>query len=86
MITTVTGKNQITIPAKIARALDIRPGSRFDWSISDEGTLIVHLLPHRSEMAQAAAGMGRAWLPDGVDPVDDLLRERTKDAANENDE
>ena len=61
MITTVTGKNQITIPAKLARQLDIQPGARLDWSIGVDGVLIARLLPRRSEIASQAAGMGRAW-------------------------
>jgi AbrB family looped-hinge helix DNA binding protein len=31
MITTVTGKNRITIPGELARELDIAPGTRLDW-------------------------------------------------------
>ncbi|MCA9972972.1 MAG: AbrB/MazE/SpoVT family DNA-binding domain-containing protein [Anaerolineales bacterium] len=38
--TTVTGKNQITIPAKLARPLGIQPGTRIVWSIRDDGVLI----------------------------------------------
>jgi AbrB family looped-hinge helix DNA binding protein len=40
MITTVTGKNQITIPAKLANQLGIQPGTRIEWSIG-EGNLVV---------------------------------------------
>lgn len=76
MITTVTGKNQITIPAKLARKLGIQPGQRIDWSVGEEGVLTARLLPSRSELARQAAGMGRQWLQDGVDPVADLIEER----------
>ena len=76
MITTVTGKNQITIPAKLARKLGIQPGQRIDWSVGEEGVLTARLLPSRSELANQAAGMGRQWLGDGVDPVADLIEER----------
>lgn len=76
MITTVTGKNQITIPAKLARKLGIQPGQRIDWSVGEEGVLTARLLPSRSELARQAAGMGRQWLGDGVDPVADLIEER----------
>jgi AbrB family looped-hinge helix DNA binding protein len=37
IITKVTGKNQITIPAKFARELDIQPGTRLDWKIDQDG-------------------------------------------------
>ncbi len=83
MITTVTGKNQITIPAKLASQLDIQPGTRLDWSLGQEGVLIVRPLPSRGELARRAAGMGRSWLPEGVDPVADLVEERVRDEAAE---
>ena len=76
MITTVTGKNQITIPAKLASQLEIQPGTRLDWSLGQNGVLIVRPLPSRGELARQAAGMGRSWLPEGVDPVADLIEER----------
>ena len=76
MITTVTGKNQITIPAALARKLNIEPGQRIDWQISEDGVLIARLLPKRGDLARLAAGMGREWLDDGADPVADLIEER----------
>lgn len=83
MITTVTGKNQITIPAKLARALDIQPGQRIDWSIDEDGVLYARLLPSRGELAHRAAGMGRQWLEEGADPVADLIDERVNADSEE---
>ncbi len=83
MITTVTGKNQITIPAKLASQLDIQPGTRLDWSLGQDGVIVVRPLPSRGEMARRAAGMGRSWLPEGVDPVADLVEERQRDGVAE---
>jgi AbrB family looped-hinge helix DNA binding protein len=37
MITTVAGKNQITIPAELARELDISPGTKLDWTKATRG-------------------------------------------------
>jgi len=76
MITTVTGKNQITIPAKLARQLGIQPGQRIDWSVEQDGVLKARLLPSRAELARQAAGMGKAWLPEGEDPIAALIEER----------
>ncbi|MFN8494355.1 MAG: AbrB/MazE/SpoVT family DNA-binding domain-containing protein [Caldilineaceae bacterium] len=76
MITTVTGKNQITIPAKLASQLDIQSGTQIDWSISGDGVLLARLLPRRGQLARKAAGMGRAWLKQGADPVAALIQER----------
>ena len=84
MITTVTGKNQITIPAKLANAAGIRPGTRIDWSLSDEGVLIARMLPSRGGLARQAAGMGRQWLPPGHDPVAALIDERSQSDSEEN--
>ncbi len=76
MITTVTGKNQVTIPAKLASAIGIQPGTRIDWSIGGDGVLIAQLLPSRGELARKTAGMGRAWLKPEDDVVADLIKER----------
>lgn len=83
MITTVTGKNQITIPAKLAAQLDIRPGTRIDWSLSDDGVMIARLLPDRATLARRVAGMGRAWVPPGVDPIAELVADRVREDEEE---
>jgi AbrB family looped-hinge helix DNA binding protein len=79
MITTITGKNQITIPAKLVNQLNIQPGTQIDWTIGEEGVLIARLLPSRSQLARQAAGMGRRWLTEGVDPVAELINDRLQD-------
>ena len=78
MITTVTGKNQITIPSRLARKLGIQRGQRIDWSISGEDVLTARLLPSRGELARQAAGMGAEWLEEGVDPIADLITDRAE--------
>lgn len=81
MITTVTGKNQITIPVRIVRALDIQPGTRLDWSVDDQGALVVEILPHRGVLARRAAGMAKEWVDAKSNPIDDLITERVRDDA-----
>jgi AbrB family looped-hinge helix DNA binding protein len=83
MITTVTGKNQITIPAELAKQLDLQPGTRLDWSLREDGVLIARPLPRRGELARKAAGIGRKWLKPGVDPVKALIDERIRHDADE---
>ncbi len=85
MITTVTGKNQITIPVKIVRSLDIQPGTQLDWAIGENNTLIVRILPSRSKLARKVAGMGRQWLPVNANPIADLIRERVQDDDEDRD-
>ncbi len=83
MITTVTGKNQITIPAALARELNIEAGQQIDWQIGEDGILIARPLPKRGDLAQQLAGMGRAWLDEGDDPIADLIAERIQDDEDE---
>ncbi len=82
MITIVTGKNQITIPAALVKKLNIQPGQRIDWRIGEEGQLIAYLLPSRGQLAQMTAGMGRDWLDAYSDPIADLIAERMADKVN----
>ena len=79
MITTVTGKNQVTLPAKLARALDIKPGTKLDWQLGEDGELIVRPVLSRAQLARKLAGIGREWLKPGDDPIGDLIRERVED-------
>jgi AbrB family looped-hinge helix DNA binding protein len=84
MITTITGKNQITIPSRLVRQLNLEPGTRLDWSIDEEGRLVAQPLPNRHELARKVAGIGRRWLPEGADPVGELVRERGQSDEEEN--
>lgn len=60
MITTVTGKHQVTIPAKLATALGIVPGSKLDWAPGEEpGSLRVRVIPDRRTLANALFGAGQ---------------------------
>ncbi len=80
MITTVTGKNQITIPAAIANQIGIKSGSRIDWQLcskSDEIRCIV--LPDPSTIAANLRGAGKQFLKPGQDPSAALLAERSAD-------
>ncbi|MCB9122440.1 MAG: AbrB/MazE/SpoVT family DNA-binding domain-containing protein [Caldilineaceae bacterium] len=62
---TLTRKNQITLPAEIVRALDLAPGSQLAWSIGPDGTLIGTPQPDRAGATAAcsisAAVRARMW-------------------------
>ena len=46
MVTKVTGKNQVTIPASLARELDIHPGSELEWQRGPgDDTIRIRVLP-----------------------------------------
>ncbi len=69
MITTVTGKHQITIPAKLAAAMGIVPGSRLEWQPTAQPAVIrVRVLPDRKAIANGLRGAGRPYL--GSTPPD----------------
>jgi AbrB family looped-hinge helix DNA binding protein len=60
MITTVTGKNQITIPAELAREFDIAPGTRLDWAKGGEGLpLLSEAEKHQLRIMRDSGRKGR---------------------------
>jgi AbrB family looped-hinge helix DNA binding protein len=79
MITTVTGKNQITIPAQLARELDVTPGTRLDWSKGGDGIIVAKIIPRRAELARRLAGRGKKYLRPGGDPIRDLIEDRVRE-------
>ena len=76
MITTVTGNNQVTIPEELAREMDIKAGTRLEWSKDRNGELRVRPLPGRGDLARRLTGIGRGWLSAGVDPIGELIQDR----------
>lgn len=83
MITTITGKNQVTLPAELVRQLELSPGTRLDWRIGPNGTLIATPRPSRATLAAALMGAGRPYLRQGSDPVADLIAERIAEDRDE---
>lgn len=79
MMTTVTQKNMITIPAEIARQLGIKPGYRLDWKIIEgKDEITVRVIPDRGELARRMLGAGRKYSPKR-DTVKELVEERAKE-------
>lgn len=76
MITTVTQKNMITIPAEVGRIFGIKPGWKLDWQPL-EGTdeILVRVIPDRGELARRLAGTGKKYSPER-DAVAELIEER----------
>ena len=79
MITTITGKNQVTLPAKIVRTLELTPGTQLDWTIGPNRTLIATPRHTRAQLVDAFIGAGRRYLQPGSDPIADLIAEREED-------
>jgi len=72
MKTTITGKNQVTLPAELVRELGWKPGTRLHWQKLDDNSLVARPVPTRGELARRVMGLARP-LP-GTDPIADLQR------------
>jgi bifunctional DNA-binding transcriptional regulator/antitoxin component of YhaV-PrlF toxin-antitoxin module len=82
MITTITGKNQVTVPAEIVGKARLGPGTRLEWRLTDrQDVLEVHVLPDSSSVAKALRGRGRVSLKTGGSPVDRLIAERGREES-----
>jgi bifunctional DNA-binding transcriptional regulator/antitoxin component of YhaV-PrlF toxin-antitoxin module len=80
MITTITGKNQVTVPAAIVAEADLRPGTRLDWEVAGEGVLVVRVLPDRASVAHELRGSGRSHRRrKGTSAVANLVAERARE-------
>lgn len=79
MITTITGKNQVTLPAELVRLLELGPGTQLDWKIGPDGTLVATVCPSKARLAAELMGAGRRYLRPGSDPIADLIAERVAD-------
>lgn len=75
MITTITHKNMITVPAKIAQQYGIKPGYRLEWIAVDREQILVRVIPDRRELSRQLLGKGRALSP-GRNAVAELVEER----------
>lgn len=78
METTVTGKNQITVPAAIVARFGLRPGSRIEWVAGEaDDEFRCRIVPEPAELARRLRGAGRKLLRTGQEhPLDALRRER----------
>lgn len=77
MITTVTQKNMVTIPAEVGRVFGIKPGFKLDWeAIEGRDEILVRVIPDRTELARRLLGAGKRHSPKR-DAVAELVKERT---------
>lgn len=80
MTTTLTGKNQVTVPAEIAQKLGLQPGAQFDWALGDRpNRIVITIKPTRTQLLERVRSIGRAARKEGQDPIGDLIREREQD-------
>jgi bifunctional DNA-binding transcriptional regulator/antitoxin component of YhaV-PrlF toxin-antitoxin module len=84
MTTTLTGKNQVTVPAEIAQKLGLTSGAQLDWAIGRKPRqIVITVKPSRKELLRRAQEIGRKYRKAGQDPVGDLIRERAQDDLDE---
>ncbi|RIK27984.1 MAG: hypothetical protein DCC55_39045 [Chloroflexi bacterium] len=76
---TITGKNQITIPAAIVRELELEPGMQLEFQIDEGRRLFVQPVLSRAERVRQLEGKWKHLFPPGSDPIGDLIRERELD-------
>ena len=85
MITKITGKNQVTVPAKIAAQAGIKPGSRLDWRQTKRKHILeVRILPDIATQATELRGHGIKYKNRKANTVANLIREREKDESGRN--
>ena len=77
MNSTITGKNQVTLPARLVRELGWKAGTRLDWQRLDDNSLVATPLPSRGEVARRVMGLARA--KPGSDPIADLQRSQEEE-------
>lgn len=64
-LTTVSVRNQVSIPAELARELGIEPGCRLEWNRgTTPRTLVVTIVPDKRTLARELRGRGRELLQD----------------------
>lgn len=72
MTTTITGNNEVTLPAELVRELGWQPGTRLDWQKNDDNSLVVRPVSSRGEIARRIRGLVKPR--PGSDPVAELQR------------
>jgi bifunctional DNA-binding transcriptional regulator/antitoxin component of YhaV-PrlF toxin-antitoxin module len=76
MITTVTMKNTVSIPAAVGRQFGIKPGWLLDWQpVEGKDEILVRVVPDRAERARRLLGSCRQFSPER-DAVAELVAER----------
>jgi bifunctional DNA-binding transcriptional regulator/antitoxin component of YhaV-PrlF toxin-antitoxin module len=80
MVTRVTGKNQVTIPAALARQLGIVPCTKLDWRKGDEAnTISILVKPSVDAMLREVQELGAPYRVKAKEMLEDLNRMREED-------
>ena len=88
MSTTLTGKNQVTIPAELVREMGLEPGTKLEWLKGDmPGVIIIKVQPSIRQLLAEVRAIGTAHkrANPGVDLVAELMAEREREEVEEYD-
>lgn len=79
MISTLTGKNQVTVPAELARDLKLVPGTRLDWMAGDTAdTIVIRILPSKRQVLARIQELGGQLRNRKL--IEELIEERAGEA------
>lgn len=80
MVTRVTGKNQVTIPAALARELGIVPGTKLDWRKgAAANTISIRVKPSVDAILREIQELGAPYRVKAKEMLEDLQRRREED-------
>jgi bifunctional DNA-binding transcriptional regulator/antitoxin component of YhaV-PrlF toxin-antitoxin module len=78
MISTLTGKNQVTVPAELARELSLEPGTRLDWTAgATPDTIHIRILPSKRQVLDRVQELGTRIKNRNL--IDELIEERASE-------
>ena len=80
MTSTITMKNQTTLPASIVARAGIAAGYRLEWSLAKNGELRAKPIPPLEEVVKSLRGRGKKLLRKGRSAVADLIEDRSNEA------
>ena len=73
MITTLTSKGQLTLPADIRRQLNLKPGDKLDFTLLDDGR--VEVTPVRGSMRDLKGSLPRPKRTVSLKQMDQAIRQ-----------
>ena len=78
MTTTLTGKNQVTVPIELAKQMGLQVGARLDWEAgSAPGTILIRVQPSIRKRLARAQEIGKPY--SGRDFVKELIDQREQE-------
>ncbi len=83
MVTTLTRKNQTTLPAALVGQAGLEAGARLEWTYVSPEEIRVRPLPPLAKVVALMRGRGNELLKPGQSAVQGLVDERRRDMEAE---